>query len=267
MLVSSFMIFLSLAAYGQQMPQVELVPAPKTLEDYEHQHKGCPENSECDAVMGLQMGRWMELVSKVMEMGDGKKKAQFLELFRSKYGIPVEFFTLQKSQQGFKPLLFDSSCKHHNPKKGEKILRGIAFVKSLSEKSGIIWRDQTQIEVPVGELLVPQPVHVFKEKEIVTYLLPLGDQPLFIKDEALFVLREENGFFYFLKVSKDGSWKIENINMTFLSQWSDKKELVACPGGGPTPFSEIFKDSFCKTVWDEDAKKVRVVKMHLGCPT
>lgn len=260
------LFFISLSAWAQPKPRIEVIPNPKSIEDFEHQFKGCPENSECDQVMGLQLSRWNDLIKKLKEdVTDPKKKAQFMELFRGKYGIPVEFYTYQKSQQGFKPLLFDSPCKGHNPKDAPKTLKGISFVKSMSEKAAVVWRDQTQIEVPIGELLIPQKVFVWNEGEPTIYHLPLGDQPLFIKDKSLYVLKEQDDYFYVLKVSPDGDWKIEDIDMTKLSEWEEKKSHVTCLKIPPNPYPEIFKDEFCKSVWNEDLKKPVTVKMFQGC--
>jgi hypothetical protein len=199
------LLLLALEARAQGAPKIELLPAPKAPEDYEHQFKGCLENSECDQVMGHQLSRWNELVKKLKlpEMEE-KERVRYLELFRAKYGIPVEFYTVQKSQQGFKPLLFNSSCREHNPKSGAKILRGTAFLKGLSHEKAVVWRDQTQIEVPIGELLTPQPVVAYRDAAIARYELPLGDQPLFIRNNHLYVLREADDLFYFLTVSEAG---------------------------------------------------------------
>lgn len=266
MRVTYLLFFLSLPLFSQTRPKIEVIPNPKTIEDFEHQYKGCLENSECDQVMGLQLSRWKDLITKLKDDKiEAGKKAQYLELFRSKYGIPVEFYTVQKSQQGFKPLLFNSSCKDHNPKTGEKTLKGTAFLKSLSKEKAIVWRDQTQIEVPVGELLEPQPVTVYFDGSPHTYLLPLGDQPLFIKGGELFVLKEEDNFFYTLKVSKTGEWKIENLDFSKISEYDDKKDNVTCPKDPTKQTPKAFGVEFCKSIWNEDSKKTVVVKMHQGC--
>lgn len=263
---SYLMFFLSLAAFAQAPTQIEVIPPPKTIEDFEHQYKGCLANSECDQVMGLQLGRWKELLTKINDpkMANAKK-FQFLELFRSKYGIPVEFYTTQKSQQGFRPLLYNSSCKDHNPKEGEKVLRGMAFVKALTKDKAIIWRDQTQIEVPVGELLTPQPLIVYNGKETLSYNVPLGDQPLFIKDKSLLILKEDDGFFYALKISQKGEWKIENLDFTQLSHWEDQRAEVTCPKDEANIAPKTFGVEFCKTVWNDDLKKTVIVKIRQGC--
>lgn len=266
MRITYLLFFLSLEVFSQSAPQIEVMPMPKTIEDFEHQFKGCLENSECDQVMGLQLTRWNELIKKLKdEKSDNLKKVQALEIFRSKFGIPVEFYTVQKSQQGFKPLLFNSHCKEHNPKSGQKILRGTAFLKSLSKDKGVVWRDQTQIEVPVGELISPQPVVAYLDGNPVVYRLPIGDQPLYLKGRDLVVLKEEDNFFYALRVSPDGTWKIENVDLTKLTEYDDKKENVTCPKDATRLAPKEFGVEFCKSIWNEDSKKNVVVKMHQGC--
>lgn len=266
MKIANLIFFLSISAFANQKPKIELIPPPKTMEDYEHHFKGCLENSECDQVMGLQLTRWNDLVKKLRDdVEEPVKKFQLLELFRDKYGIPVEFYTLQKSQQGFKPLLFNSSCKSHNPNSGEKILRGTSFLKSLSKDKAMVWRDQTQIEVPVGEIIVPQPVFVYRDKKVTQYQLPINDQPLFIRNGELYILREENDLFYFLSVSSSGDWKIQNIDMTRLSEWSEHRSETPCPKDSHRADVKYFEHEFCKFIWDEDLKNKVIVKMHKGC--
>lgn len=267
MRASYLIFFLSLKVFSQTAPQIEVIPTPKNLEDFDHQFKGCLENSECDQVMGLQLTRWKDLISKVKdEKIEASKKIQFLELFRDKYGIPVEFYTLQKSQTSFKPLLYNSPCKDHNPKAPEpKILRGISFVKSLSKSKATVWRDQTQMEVAVGETFEPQPVTVYYDKGPETYYLPLGDQPVFIKNKDMYVIKEEDGLFFALKISPAGDWKIENIDFTRLSEWEDKKQEVTCPKEKTKLAPKIFGTEFCRTVWDEDLKKPVITRYYQGC--
>lgn len=215
--------------------------------------------------MGIQLTRWKDLISKVKdEKIPPQKRSQFIELFREKYGIPVEFYTYQKSQQGFKPLLFNSSCKDHNPKDvSQKVLKGIAFLKSLSKDKATVWRDQTQIEVPT-DLLIAQPVTVYYPEGTKTYYLPINDQPLFLKNKEMYVLKEEDSFFYTLKVQENGEWKVTDLDMSRLSEWEDKKQNVTCPKDKNSA-PKVFGTEFCKTVWDEDSKKEVTVKMREGC--
>ncbi|HXH74236.1 MAG TPA: hypothetical protein VNJ08_04680 [Bacteriovoracaceae bacterium] len=272
MLSAYLLLFLSFSLFAQPAaPKIEVMPPPKSVVDFEHEFKGCPENSECDQVMGLQMQRWKDLITKLEEDEaiTPPKKAQFLELFRAKYGLPIEFYTIKKSQQGFKPMYYNSQCKEHNPKGNEelRVLKGISFVKALSNEKATIWRDQAQIEVPLGTLLTPQPVLVYYSETPEKYQLPLGDQPLYIKNKELIVLKEEDNFFYALSVSPKGEWKVENMDFTRLSYWEDKRENVTCPPDKTNVAPSLFKVEFCKTVWDDDLKKTVIVKMYQGCST
>lgn len=263
--ITYFLFFLSLSTFAQTGPRIKVIPNPQSIEDFDHQFKGCPENSECDQVMGHMLTRWKNLISKLREGNlTNEKKAQALELYRKKYGIPAEFYTFQISQQGFKPVLYNSSCKDHNPKSGERTLKGIAFLKSLSAQKAIIWRDQSLLEVPLKNNIIPQPVKVYFENSETTYQLPLEDQPLFIKNKNLYVLKEEDGFYYMLEISLNGDWKIVNVDFTKLSYWEEKRQNVACPADKEKAHG-TFKSEFCKTVWDEDAKKLLTVRMQQGC--
>jgi hypothetical protein len=265
MRLTYLLIFLSLSVSAQNKPRIQVIPNPESLEDFDHEFKGCPENSECDQVMGHMLSRWKGLISKLKEIPDKNKNAQALELFRAKYGIPVEFYTNQKSQLGFKPVLYTSPCKEHRQKdQKENTLKGIAFVKSMSADQAIVWRDQSQIELPLKDNLVPQPVRVYFDQGAVTYQLPLNEQPLFIKNRELYILKEEDGFYYTLKVSENGDWKIINLDMTQLSYWEDKRSEVVCPKD-PERAPKEFHVQFCKSVWNSDAKKVIPVRVQQGC--
>lgn len=261
------MIFLSFTGFAQTKPKIEVIPSPKSPDDYEHQYRGCLENSECDQVMGLQLSRWKELITKVKdpEMPISMKFG-YLELFRAKYGVPVEFYTIQKSQMGFRPLLFDSPCKNHNQKDMPKILKGTAFLKGLTDTKAIVWRDQTQIEVPIGEMLRPQPVYAYIDpNKPVLYHLPIGDQPLYLKNKEMFVLKEAEEFFFMMKISENGEWRIENADMSKLSEWEDKRSEVTCPKDSIKPDPNLFGVEFCKSIWHDDLKKNVTVKLYQGC--
>ncbi len=267
MYVSYLLFFFSLAVWGEAGVTVKVLPEPKGPADYDHEIKGCPMNSQCDQVMGLQMDRFTQLVDRLKEQKvDGTKKAEALEAFRAKYGIPVEFYTTVRSQETFKPIFYNSSCKNHNSKDArEKILRGTAFVKAMDKDRAILWRDQAETEVKLGDLLHPQKVKVYLPQGEATYHLPLGDQPLFIKDKDLYVLKEEDSFFYVLKVGQAGDWRITHLDFTRLSDWENKRENVACPAEKVKAPAHPFETQFCKSVWNEDLKQTVVVKMQQGC--
>lgn len=267
MIAPYLFIFLTLNLWATgEAPKIQVLPGPQYTTDFEHQFKGCPENSACDQVMGLQMENWQKLITKLKDENiTPEKKGQFLELFRAKHGIPTEFYTYKKSEQGFKPIYFNSQCSIHNPKKNElKVLKGTAFVKSINNERAIIWRDQTQIEVPIGEIFIPQPVKVYGPSSA-TYQLPIEDQPLFIKNNELYILKEDEDLFYILKISPNGDWQITSLDFTRLSEWEEKRQNTKCPDDPTYKIPNIFGVSFCKTIWNEDLKKTVIIRMHQGC--
>ncbi len=248
--------------------QIRPLPSPEGLEDFEHQFKGCPENSECDAIMGKQLKAWKDLIDKLESDHPSEAiKAGELEKFRAKYGIPIEFYTHQKSEISFKPILYNSPCKNHNPKKQEEVktLVGMSFIKAINKTHALVWRDETQFEIPLGDLLTPQPVEVYFSETPTLYQIPLGDKPLFIKNKSLYVLREEDSLFYFLKISPFGEWKIENVDFSRLSEWEEKRIHKECPKEENHLTPKTFTTEYCQTVWSEDLKKPVVFKVHRGC--
>ena len=267
MRASYLLFFLTFTAFAQTQPVIKVLPIQPTPEDYEHLNPGCPENSECDPLMGQQMKKWMDLVKKVtFEESTPQSKSAQIEAFRAQFGIPVEVYTTQKSQQGYKPILFSSTCRDHSAKADQKILKGTAFIKGITSRAGQVWRNSAQLEVPISDIFTPQPVTVFFPEGARTYYLPLGDQPLFVKDKALHVLKDEEDLFFMLKVGPAGEWSVEATDLSELSQWTDKRAEIACPKSDvKTP--AVFGSHFCKSIWDEDAKKNVVVLMHLGCAT
>ena len=258
---------LSVFAQTEALRRMEPVKNPQKLEDFDHINKGCPENSECDKVMGSMLARWKETLEKLPE--DRIKASAIIEDFHKKSGLPVEFYTNQKSQLGFRPVIYSSPCSEHNPKTGDKILRGISLVRSMQKDKVVIWKDPALLEVPTSEsLIVPQTIQIMDGANQATFYAPINDQPLFIKDKSLVILREDEGVFYALKISADGVWKVIPLDLTTLSSYEEKRENVTCPApAGDKKISrpKEFNLEFCKTVWDDDQKKVVTVKMLQGC--
>lgn len=266
MSVIYFMIFFSLSLFGQEKPNVQKITPTKSMEDFEHQFKGCLENSHCDEIMGLQLTEWKDFLKNIKEKNEfGSKKAEKIENFRVKKGIPVEFYTTDKSQIGFKPLLYDSPCKVHSVPGELKVQRGLSFVKSIDKEKAVIWRNETQIEVPLGDFFFPQIITVFFSDKQASFLTPIDEQPLFIRDSSLFFLKEDHENFYILKISPNGEWKIVDIEMSELLLMSERKKDSTCPNDLTKIQGKIFNSDICQSIWNEDEKKHVIIKMQRGC--
>ncbi len=264
MTITYFLLFLMFSAFAQNNPRIQVLPNPESLEDFTHEIKGCPENSDCDQAMGHLFSKWKDLVQKHKNSTDQNKISHEFETFRAQFGIPIEFYTFEKAKKAYMPATHTSECKEHNPKQGEKILRGTSFIKSIGPAKAFIWRDQSQIELPLNENLLPQPVTVFYETGALTYFLPINDQPLFIKNKELYILKEEDGVYFMLKVSSQGDWKIISFDLSNIGQFEDKKENINCPESKVKPHL-AFGHIFCKKVFDADTRKLVTVQMALGC--
>lgn len=255
------LIFLLISSPIYGNPQVRVLLEASSPQQFIHQNPGCLENSECDQVMGHQLARWSKLIGG--ETADAKTKRGLLSRHLKEHGIPTEFYSVQKVNRFFKPMLFNSPCRNHNPKEGEKTLRATAFLKSLTPQKAIIWRDQTQIEYQPDEQLVAQPIRVYFDKTPTTFMTGLDDQPLFIKDRKLYILKEYEEEFFLLEVTEDGNWEIIDMDLTKLTFFEDKKIHMECPKDNKVP--KEFNVQFCKGIWDETQRKLIPVEMHQGC--
>lgn len=264
------LLFLFTFSAHSYFPQgtLKVVPPenPESLEDFAHPHKGCPENSDCDEKMGGQLLTFKTLVKELEAEEDFKLKIKKLEAYRSQFGLPVEFYTTQKADQNFKPLFYNSPCKNHNPKNKEnQTLLGVAFIKKISQGKGHIQRGDTLYEIPIGELFQPQPVEVFfDQKKPSLFYLPTGDKPLLIKDQGLIVLKEEDGFFYPLKISPNGEWLVSDFDLKDVTKWYEKTLHGSCPES-TTKAPDAFGTFYCEHIWSEDLKKNIPVKYYRGC--
>jgi hypothetical protein len=254
------------AYYPKGTMLVDLPKNPQSLDDFAHPNKGCPENSECDEVMGKMMTRFKDLIKKLeTSQASEKLKAQELEKFRTLYGLPVNFYTTQKSESSFKPLLYNSPCRNHLGKnKGEvQILSGEAFVKEISLEKGFIQRENTLHEVPISELFSPTPVEIYFSEKPTTIYLPSGDRILFMKDQHLYVLKEVDGFYYMLKISLAGKWQVTPFEMSQISSYEERKTSFDCTND--KNLSPTFATYYCEKVWNENLKQTVPVKYYRGC--
>ncbi|MFA7612651.1 MAG: hypothetical protein WCY48_00335 [Candidatus Caldatribacteriota bacterium] len=262
MLLSYLVLFLIVSPLSWSAPQVKVLSEPSTPQEFIHQNPGCLENSECDPVMGHQINEWNQLIKNPKLKGKDKRLA--LSKHLKERGIPTEFYTIQKVSRFFKPMLFNSHCRNHNPKEGEKILRGTSFIKSLTPDKAVIWRDQTQIEFTPDEQLVAQPIKVYFDEVPKIFLSSLDDQPLFIKDHKLYILKEYEEEFFLLEIDEKGKWEIVDMDISKLSFYEDKKAHMECPNSVGTHPTE-FEVRFCKGIWDESQSKLIPVEMYQGC--
>lgn len=248
---------------------IHLLPQESSGLEGDHLNSGCPENSECDQVMGIQLKRWQNLLKNLQAREkDPKKQAAFIQGHLDLYGVPAEFYTHNKSAHSFKPLYYNSACAEHNPKgkPADKVLRGMSFIKGTKNKNALLWRDQASLEIPVNDQLDLAPLDIAYDDQLKTYLVPLEEEPLFISKDGPVFLREYDGFFYILLVKDSGEWKIGVMDFMTLSSFEEKKRAINCPQKEKAPkLTGPFNLILCKEIWDDAAKKTRPVYLRRGC--
>lgn len=239
-------------------------PSPSQYEDIAHEHKGCPENSQCDAPMGKLLSDWE---TKTRRWQTGLEKAVIAKELTeaiNRSGFPAPFYTREASQNGFKPAAWASSCAQHNPRPpGEKIWRGQAFIRGVEKNHVLVSRGDTEFQVPQGELLQLRPVVVFNPTPT-TFWLPLDEKPIFIEQGKLHTLVESFDFYVMLGIPAEGKWQASLPPGDGLSDYFDDRKIVECPKEALAP-QPPFYSSRCETLWNKDSGKTVTIQLMSAC--
>lgn len=250
-----------------------------TLEDFEHQHKGCPENSDCSVKMGKQRTLWLELFKNVPKRSSKSAKSidKFTEIekFRKAYGVPVSFHTTGAAQERFSPILFDSPCPQHNPKKGmgEKTIIATSFVQNTKNEQAHLTLLDTKHDIPFGELAYFDPLYIISTKPAATtlYWVPHGEKPLYVDGDSIVLLREHEDFYYGLKISKNGEWQVVEVKPG--QGLDDKINEEECPKSNEqlgkykttNEYKKYFLDQFCQSIHDISTKSQKTMAVFWSC--
>lgn len=246
-----------------------------TLEDFEHEHKGCPENSDCSINMGKQRSLWLDLLKTIQKKPNLSNNIAEIEKFRKTHGVPVDFHSIQAAQERFSPILFDSPCPQHNPKKGagEKVLIASVFVQNTKNNQAHLTVLDTKHDIPFGELAYLDPIYIISTTPAATslYWVPHGEKPLYIEGESIVLLREHEGFYYGLKISKAGDWQVVEVKPG--QRLDEKIEEQACPKNNEIlekyktspEYKKYFLDQFCQSIYDISTKSQKSMAVFWSC--
>lgn len=252
-----------------QQPQGALAQ----YEEIAHDNPGCPENSECDALMGMQMKTWKTLAASLK--GTNKSYAlteKLLQDFTTKKGWPASFYVRPEIRTTLKPILFTSSCALHNSKEPTlKLMRAEAFIKDVKEGSATIVKGNTEYKLKIGETIFLQQVIIHRpDKSKQEYWLPLGEKPLFMEGSELYTLVESEDYFSYLKSSPDGSWNFSvtppdkaNDSVSFYYEQSQEIPCTDEAKAIPIPFG--FQRTYCKSLPNMEGKSAGVIQYFWDC--
>jgi hypothetical protein len=280
--LSLLFLTLSSSIYAQNLtPEQRVLELKKkkvlTMEDFDHENVGCPENSDCTKEMGLHRKNWLSLLRSISKIKkDSNDFISSIEDFRKKNGIPTSFYTNVGAFKRFSPIIFESSCPLHNPKKKEnKILIGEAFIKDVHEKIAHIKIQDTSHDIPIGDLVHLDPVHIYDplhpEKNQIFYV-PKGEKPIYINGDEITLLMEEEGVYFGLAIKASGEWKITTTKTHKDLGLEEFNQDVPCSKNdeankffGQEIYKRYYQDNFCQTIYDLKSKTQFQMRLPWSC--
>jgi hypothetical protein len=281
-LFSLLFLTLSSSIYAQNLtPEQRVLELKKkkvlTMEDFDHENVGCPENSDCTKEMGLHRKNWLNLIRSISKMKkDSNDFISSLEDFRKKNGILTSFYTNIGAFKRFSPIIFESSCPLHNPKKKEnKILIGEAFIKDAHEKIAHIKIQDISHDIPMGDLVYLDPVYIYDplhpEKNQIFYL-PKGEKPIYLNGDEITVLMEVEGVYFGLAIKASGDWKITSTKTHKDLGLEEFNQDVPCVKNdeankfyGQEIYKRYYQDNFCQTIYDLKSKTQFQMRLPWSC--
>lgn len=216
------------------------------VQEFEHENPGCPINSNCSKDMGILLNQWL----KVLETGKSDKVKK-LNLFRKKYGSPIQLMGRKEIYENADPVMWNSRCKFHNPKNpNNTVYRGFAFLK---EKINL-------------ENAVFTPVFVYEGTEKKEYRIPYGDSVALIQNDELIVLKDYEDHFYKIAIKPDGNYRFLEIpNPTTRRALAKKIKDYKCPEEKSAD-KVYFDKYFCQRVLDIDSNQLKTIQVGWSCP-
>ena len=208
------------------------------FEDLKHPNKGCLENSICSKHNGLMINKWRKLKDK---------KTQKIEQFRQIEGLPIQFLTKKENFLSLDPVAFKSRCKQHNSKNtNQQIFKAITFLRNNPKSNKLIF------------------TKVLRRKKNISYEIPYGEQPLLLKDNKVFFVRDFEDIYFNMSVSQDGMWKVENLDSKIIKSAILYKEPSKCKR--MLNNNEYFSSSYCLNIWNTNTKKTEQIEVSWSCP-
>lgn len=223
------------------------------LEYSKIEYEGCPENAYCKKETGLTRKKWIE---DLRSYKNGKISEQKINAnLKNEYGLPISAWAQENGSLSPNILMWDSPCKQHQNANNKFYIAEI-FKKNLKPEE---IKDSNSIYFSRAVLLD-------QNNKPYSYIIPRGDAPLFIKDSQLYFLREEEGIFYGLLISRDGQLKLvknESSPEAPKEAVCSKEQVALFLREAPSP--NFYQGQFCKDIWDVTLKTYRRVLLGWSC--
>lgn len=223
------------------------------LEFSKIEYEGCPENAYCKKETGITRKKWIEELKK---FSAGKiTEQQINALAQVERGIPITGWGREEASLYPNILMWDSPCKQHNTSTNKYYITEV-FRKNLSSND-IKEFPNTFFSRAILNDNTGQPYSI---------VVPRSEAPLFMKDNALYYLQEEDGIFYGLLINRQGHFKItknESNNMPSKEGICTKDQATLFSREAPS--LNFYQETYCKDIWDKTTKSYKTIFYGRSC--
>ncbi len=220
----------------------------------------CPENSRCSKA-GAEAFRIWTSTLKNKALKDINDK--ILKELTHKWGMPINFWsskmTNEKEQNNLSILTWDSSCPNHQ-KEGKEIAISTLFLSDFSPR--VLKKLEHQ------GYLTDTAIIKISTKKFVEWKIPRNQTPLYLDHQGGLFISDLEGIYFYYHLSKQSirissaAHKLPTISPAITLPCSE--DLIKFYQGLPQQ-EALFTSSFCKSIWDIDAKVYRDVLFTKAC--
>ncbi len=213
----------------------------------EHTHYGCPINSICSKAMGTKILKW----EKLLKSTNTKNQLKKIRTFQKRYGLPFQFLTTHDHYQESNMAMWNSRCTHHNPKnKHNTIYKGMSFLKKIDNSKANRFNK----------------VILYRKKKNLTFNIPYGDHPIFIKNNSLVFIKDYDDYYYQIAVRTSGAYSVVDHPYSIVQKaLGENIKSVKC--NSEIEYDQAyFKKSYCQKLFNIDTGKLETIQMTWTCP-
>ncbi len=211
----------------------------------DHIYEGCPTNSYCSKNMATIRKKWLKKLKS-------KPSIKQLNSFKSKHGIPIDFWSSANNKKDISIIYWDSHCDNHNIK-NNKILLSQAFANNFKKL------------IKNKKIYIRQGLLANKDK-LNKYFLIREDSPIYADGNKLIFSRGEEGIYYYISIDNKGHIRIvKNTNKYKLAK------VIKCPKNMIESFKKylnpknLYLGYYCKAIWNKKNKKFQPIIMGYAC--
>ncbi|MBC7427320.1 MAG: hypothetical protein H7336_01830 [Bacteriovorax sp.] len=241
-------LFISFAFYF-----ATTVASNAALEYSKIESPGCPENAYCQKATGIVRQQWLDELEKF-----GKNKiseSDFNKILQNSNGVPIANWAAEEAGVLPRIIMWDSPCKQHK-NEASKFYISEVFRKNLLS---------SELK-ELSTLYFSKAVGVDSNKKIFTMTVPRGDTPTFSENGYFYYLREDNGKYYGLRISKEGLIKVSKVEVikeTVKEAVCLKEQVDVFMREAPSP--TFYQGYTCKDIWDKTSKSYKPMLFGWSC--